>query len=182
MDIKALLALAALSAQKGRTELACEILKQACACPEFNEFYTSSVQQPMATVAPVEACNEMPASSGNEGTGIDGLDNFVDHVGTLPPKAPIMGGISPSENSFNPSLHGDDGVALGQVIAVASAIYSQNRFVHDGDELVVDPQLGAFASSLDIDLSAYDEDALVSRVQKTKTPVTLAPGRITIKL
>lgn len=177
MDIQALLLLAAYCCKNGRENIALDILRQAAQCDEFSNQLNSCI----APVTPVAACTnvsgDMIADGGNEGTGIDGLDNFVDYVDNMPNRAARVGGAPASENTFSPSLHGNDTVALGQVLSIASAVFTQKQFLHDGDELIVDPQIGAFASDA---LDAYDDEALV-RVNVEQTEPR-KPGRITIKL
>lgn len=175
MDIQALLLLAAHCCSNGRDAIALEILKQASQCEGFADQLNSCIA-PAKTVS-LDKPEQMVADGGNEGTGIDGLDNFVDYVDNMPNRSARVGGAPASENTFNPSLHGNDSVALGQVLSIASAVFSQRQFLHDGDELIVDPQLGAFASDA---LDAYDDEALV-RVNVEKTEPR-KPGRITIKL
>jgi len=173
MDISALLYLAAHCCKNGREQIALDILKQAAECDGFNDGFTKC----LAPTMPVACNGDMVADGGNEGSGVDGLDNYNSYVDNMPNRAPMVGGAPVSENTLNPSLHGNDGVALAQVLSIASAVFAQNQFLHDGDELIVDPQLGAFASDA---LDAYDDEALV-RVNVEKTE-TLKPGRITIKL
>ena len=176
MDIQALLLLAAHCCKNGREQIALEILKQASQCEDFNDQLNKCIS-PVTQPVSLEKTECMVADGGNEGTGIDGLDNFVDYVDNMPNRAARVGGAPASENTFSPSLHGNDSVALGQVLSIASAVFSQRQFLHDGDELIVDPQLGAFASDA---LDAYDDEALV-RVNVEQTEPR-KPGRITIKL
>lgn len=186
MDTLALLTLAALCCKNGRNELSLSILQQACKADDFSALLSNCIDVARDTgpSAPIpdtgctnNASGDMVADGGNEGSGIDGLDNFVDYVDNMPNRAARVGGVPASENTFSPSLHGDDTVAFGQVLSIASAVFSQKLYLHDGDELIVDPQLGAFASDA---LDAYDDEALV-RVNVEKTE-TLKPGRITIRL
>lgn len=173
MDIQALLYLAAHCCASGRDSVALDILRKAAECEGFNEGLTKCI----APAAPCVPAGTMVADGGNEGSGIDGLSNYTDYVDNMPNRSAMVGGVSPSENTLNPSLHGNDSVAFGQVLSIASAVFVQNQFLHDGDELIVDPHIGAFASDA---LDAYDDEALV-RVNVEKTE-TLKPGRITIKL
>jgi hypothetical protein len=176
MDIQALLLLAAYCCKNGRDTVALDILKQASQCDDFASQLSNCIA-PATPGCANPASGDMVADGGNEGSGIDGLDNFVDYVDNMPNRAARVGGVPASENTFSPSLHGDDTVAFGQVLSIASAVFSQKLYLHDGDELIVDPQLGAFASDA---LDAYDDEALV-RVNVEKTE-TLKPGRITIRL
>lgn len=184
MDLKALLALSALCCKRGNTDLAVQILKEAAQCPDFDDFYTSCVQNQLPVAAiPAPACNEPVAVAEDvtpEGGTLDGLDNLNNHVDPIPPYSPQMPGGNPSDNTLNPSLHGDGGMSFGSVIAIACAIHAQKQFVHDGDEFDVDPQLLATASS---EIEHYDEDALVSKVRNALSAnSTLKPGRIKIAM
>lgn len=173
MDTSALLFLAAHCCKNGRENIALDILRKAAECEDFNDCFTKC----LAPALPIASSGEMVADGGNEGSGVDGLDNYSGYVDDMPNRSAMVGGVPASENTLNPSLHGNDSVAFGQVLSIASAVFAQKQFLHDGDELIVDPQLGAFASDA---LDAYDDEALV-RVNVEKTG-TLKPGRITIKL
>lgn len=176
MDIQALLYLAAHCCASGRDAIALDILRKAAECDGFNDGLTKCIA-PATPGCANPAAGQIVADGGNEGSGIDGLSNYTDYVDNMPNRSAMVGGVSPSENTLNPSLHGNDSVAFGQVLSIASAVFVQNQFLHDGDELIVDPHIGAFASDA---LDAYDDEALV-RVNVEKTE-TLKPGRITIKL
>ena len=176
MDIQALLYMAAMCSKNGRKELALNILEQVCGDATFNDGFNRCVQPafPASQTLTAPACN---AAMGNEG-GIDGLDSFVSDKGEIMPST--QGDMPGSENTWNPSLHGDDAVALGQVIAVASAVYAQSKYLYEGEDIIVDPQYAATASDV---LEPYDDHALVPTTASAKVkPATLKPGRLTIKI
>lgn len=186
MDIQALLMLAAMCNKQGRKELALSILDQVCGDAGFGDCFNSAVQ-PVANAVPnlavpvtaqiaTPACDSSIPTVGNEG-GLDGLDSFVADKGEIMPVP--QGDMPSSENTWNPSLHGDDSVALGQVIAVASAIYAQQKYLYEGETIEVDPHLMATASDA---LEPYDDHALVPTVARSENPASLKPGRLTIKI
>lgn len=177
MDIQALLALAAICNKNGRKELALAVLDQACNCDEFSTI-TNSLQPALNGQLIGYGENQAGIDPGNGSEGrMDGFDSYVDEVNKVAPRTQkVGGGVSPSENSFAPSIHGSDSVALGHIISIASAVYSQKRYLHDGDELIVDPQIQATAADLD----PYDENELV-HVNRTVNP-PLKPGRVRIKM
>lgn len=178
MDIQALLLLAAHCCKNGREQIALDILKQAAQCDDFATSLTNCISPVAATPGCASPAAGQMVADGGDGEGtIDGLSNYTDYVDNMPNRAARVGGVPASENTFNPSLHGNDSVAFGQVLSIASAVFAQKQFLHDGDELIVDPQLGAFASDA---LDAYDDEALV-RVNVEQTE-TLKPGRIKIRL
>jgi len=175
MDIQALFTLAAMCCKNGRNELALQVLEQACNCEEFSEVLNSSLQPALQSCGPAQVgCNE---ASGADGDGMDGFNSYVDDVNVMMPTANRVGKASPAENTWSPSLHGNDSAALGQIISMASAIHAHKRFLYDGESIIVDPQLSAFAS---VDLEPYDEESLVRKTPEAHVP--LQPGRVTIKL
>jgi len=180
MDIQALLSLAAICCKNGRDELAVQVLKQACACPEFSSVLNSSLM-PTLSCAPgilsADGCQAGTAEGSTEGQ-VDGLDSFTSYVETTSPTTTKFGTAPNSENSMNPSLHGTDSVALQQIVGLASAVYAQKQYLEDGETIIVDPQLSAFAS---VDLEPLDEESLVSR-EPAGASEPLIPGRIRIKL
>lgn len=178
MDIQALFSLAALCCKNGRDELAVQVLKQICDCDEFSSILNSSLL-PALTCAPVQdQCSTVPlAEGGNEGQ-VDGLDSFVDYVEQTSPTVTKFGTAPNSENSINPSLHGTDSVALRQIMSMASAVYAQKQYLEEGEVIILDPQLSAFAS---VDLEPYDDESLVIRAP-AQAMQPLIPGRIRIPL
>lgn len=175
MDIQALFTLAALCCKNGRNELALQVLEQACNCEEFSSVLNSSLQPAFQSCGPAQVgCNE---ASGADGDGMDGFNSYVDDVNVMMPNA-NHGGTSPSENTWSPSLHGNDSSALGQIVSIASAVHAHKRFLEDGESLIVDPQLLAISSS--VDLEPYDDESLVRKNHEVSVP--LQPGRVTIKL
>lgn len=177
MDIQALFSLAALCCKNGRDELAVQVLKQVCASDEFSSILNSSLMPTLTGVATPECATVPIAESGNEGQ-VDGLDSFVDYVEQTSPTVTKFGTAPNSENSINPSLHGTDSVALRQIMSIASAVYAQKQYLEDGEQIILDPQLSAFAS---VDLEPYDDESLVIRV-KPQAMQPLIPGRIRITL
>lgn len=173
MDIQALFTLAAMCLKNGRKELALQVLEQACNCEEFSNVLNSSLQPAMQSCSPHVGCNE---ASGADGDGMDGFNSYVDHIGVLPPTTAIVGGAPSSENTMNPSLHGNDNAALSQILTIASTVYSQKRYLYDGESIIVDPQMSAMAS---VELENYDDESLV---RKPEVHVPLQPGRIKITL
>lgn len=179
MDIQALLYMAAMCCKNGRKDLACSILEQACNDASFSDGFNRSVQPvfPASQTLTAPACDN--TATGNEG-GLDGLDSFVADKGEIMPTP--QGDMPASENTWNPSLHGDDAVALGQVIAVASAVFGQSMYLYEGEDIIVDPSYAATASDV---LELYDDHALVPSVataSASEKPATLKPGRLTITL
>lgn len=181
MDINALLSLAALCCKQGRKELALAVLEQACNCEEFPSLMANSVNNifPQNNVAYGESQPRgIDAGNGNEGH-LDGLDSYVDEVNKVPQLTrKVGGGVPESENTLNPSLHGTDSVALGQIISIASAAFAQKRYLEDGESLLVDPGYQALASSDELEM--YDEHALSTKNRKVNPP--LKPGRVRIPL
>lgn len=170
MDIQALFSLAAMCCKNGRDELALQVLKQACECPEFSSILNSSLN-------PAISC-QVKVAEGADGDGVDGLNSYVDNIDNIPPDNTKFGTAPISENTINPSLHGNDQVALGQVMAIASAVFSQKQYLEEGETLVLTPQIAAYAS---VDVEPYDDESLVlRRPPKVSTP--LRPGRIRITL
>ena len=142
MDAKTLICFAMMAMKQGREKLACDILKHASDCENASEF----------------------VSYGQDGQGIDGLNSYVDEVSRRSSPAMIQGGVSPSDNTLAPSLHGNgdggnspvaefkatanDHEALAYAVAVASSVVMQNRFIEDGDILLFDaPYIQAEASA-----------------------------------
>uniref|UniRef100_A0AB39CEJ6 Uncharacterized protein n=1 Tax=Pseudomonas phage HRDY3 TaxID=3236930 RepID=A0AB39CEJ6_9VIRU len=181
MDIQALFSLAAMCCKNGRDELALQVLKQACECPEFSSVLNCSLQ-PALDAAPdfmgaVQGA-PVPCAEGGADGKLDGLDSFVDYVDKPSPDVAKFGTAPNSENSISPSLHGNDGVAFRQIVGVASAIYAQKQYLDDGEHIILDPQLSAIAS---VDLEPFDDESLVAR-ESPKASEPLIPGRIRIKL
>ena len=179
MDIQALFSLAALCCKNGRDELALQALKQACNCPEFSSVLNSSLTPAFDCAPAIQSavsCQTAPAEGSAEGQ-VDGLNSFTDYVETTAPTTTKFGTAPNSENSINPSLHGTDSVALQQIVGLASAIYAHKQYLEEGESIILDPKLSAFAS---VDLEPYDEESLVSRTAVASKP--LIPGRIRIKL
>lgn len=177
MDIQALFSLAALCCKNGRDELAVQVLKQICDCDEFSSILNSSLAPALTGVSAPECATVPLAESGNEGQ-VDGLDSYVDYVEQTSPTVTKFGTAPNSENSINPSLHGTDSVALRQIMSMASAVYAQKQYLEEGETIILDPQLSAFAS---VDLEPYDDESLVIR-EKPKAMQPLTPGRIRITL
>ena len=155
MDAKTLICFAMMAAKQGRQQLACDILKHACECENASEF----------------------VSFGQDGQGIDGLNSYVDEVSRRSSPAMIGGGVSPSDNTIAPSLHGNgannsemrfnayasDDEALSYAVAVASSAVMQSRFIDDGDILLFESPLNIAEAS-----ATYEKP--------------LQPGRISITI
>lgn len=177
MDIQALFSLAALCCKNGRDELAVQVLKQICDCDEFSSILNSSLM-PVMTAVPSQECATVPVAEGGSEGHVDGLDSYVDYVEQTSPTVTKFGTAPNSENSINPSLHGTDSVALRQILSMASAVYAQKQYLEEGETIILDPQLSAYAS---VDLEPYDDESLVIR-QAPKVMQPLIPGRIRITL
>jgi hypothetical protein len=177
MDIQALFSLAALCCKNGRDELAIQVLKQICDCDEFSSVLNSSLMPALNGVSAPDCATVPIAESGNEGQ-VDGLDSYVDYVEETSPTVTKFGTAPNSENSINPSLHGTDSTALRQILSIASAVYVQKQYLEEGEVIILDPQLSAFAS---VDLEPYDDESLVVR-GKPQAMQPLIPGRIRITL
>ncbi|MND92227.1 hypothetical protein D3C80_843790 [compost metagenome] len=177
MDTNALLYLAAMCCKNGRNELALQVLQQACNSDEFSSLLSSSLQ-PLATCMP-QAVTQGCVAEGKDGDGADGLNSYVDNIDSVPPTNTVFGTAPISENTISPSLHGNDQVAFGQVVAMASAVFTQKQYLEDGEYLLIDPQISAFAS---VDVEPYDPESLAIRQEKPKVTTPLQPGRIRIKL
>lgn len=130
MDAKTLLALSLLWVRAGNTDKALEYLREASNCPDSREFCEKHFLNAMSVA--------------NE-SGQQSLDQYVDNIDKFGPSLSPRTGTNVSDNTLCPSNHGANDV-FTNILSVATASYGQKRYLNEGDEIILLPDV-ALAST-----------------------------------